>query len=106
MKSLLSGTILTLFLTNICFAQWFWQNPIPGNTFGINKIKFFDENNGMVIGTEGTIYMTTNGGTTWGATYTGESGDLIDIGFSNDKIGIAITDESVLKTTDGGLTWK
>ena len=105
MKSLLSGTILTLFLTNICFAQWFWQNPIPGNTFGINKIKFFDENNGMVIGTEGTIYMTTNGGTTWGATYTGESGDLIDIGFSNDKIGIAITDESVLKTTDGGLTW-
>jgi len=86
-------------------AQWFWQNPIPGNNFSTNKIKFFDENNGIVIGTEGLIFMTTNGGLTWGPIYTGENEKLIDISFINQNFGIIISEQSILKTTDGGLTW-
>ena len=63
--NLLKISLLFFILSITISAQWYWQNPIPGNTYSISKIKFFDEENGLVIGTGGLIYMTTNGGQTW-----------------------------------------
>jgi hypothetical protein len=99
---------LLVFILSIIISaqeQWYWQNPIPGNTYSIKKIYFFDEDNGVVIGSGGLIYMTTNGGKAWGPIYTGVSETLIDIGFINSNLGIVISDKSILKTNDGGLTW-
>ncbi len=54
MKSLLNGTIITLFLTQICSAQWFWQNPLPqGNT--LRSVKFISPTTGWAVGDYGTI---------------------------------------------------
>ena len=103
--NLLKISLLFFILSITISAQWYWQNPIPGNTYSISKIKFFDEENGLVIGTGGLIYMTTNGGQTWGPVYTGVSEDLIDLSFINHNFGIIISEESILKTTDGGVTW-
>jgi len=101
-------SLLVFILTITISAQegWFWQNPIPGNTYSINKIYFLDEDNGMVIGPGGLIYMTTNGGEAWKPVYTGVSETLIDLGFVNSNLGIIISDKSILKTTDGGLNWE
>jgi len=100
---------LLVFILSISVSsqqQWYWQNPIPGNTYSINKIYFLDEDKGMVIGPGGLIYMTTNGGESWGPVYTGVLETLIDIGFVNSNFGIIISDKSILKTTDGGWTWE
>jgi len=101
----ISLLVFILSITTSAQQQWYWQNPIPGNRFSTNKIKFFDENNGMVIGTGGLIYMTTNSGQAWRPVYTGIEEDLIDLSFINHNFGIIISAESILKTTDGGLTW-
>ena len=64
MKSLLKETILTLFLTSISFAQWFWQNPLPqGNN--LSSVNFISATMGCAAGEAGTILLTTDGGTTW-----------------------------------------
>lgn len=49
-----------IFINNTS-AQWFWQYPAPtGNhLFGTS---FTDSNNGTIVGTNGTILRTTDGG--------------------------------------------
>jgi photosystem II stability/assembly factor-like uncharacterized protein len=45
-------------------AQWFWQNPLPlGNP--LNGVSFADADTGTAVGDFGTIFRTTNGGTSW-----------------------------------------
>jgi photosystem II stability/assembly factor-like uncharacterized protein len=61
MKSVLKGTLLTLFFTQICFAQWFWQNPLPeGNRF--NSVSYVSLSMGWITSDFGGIYHTTDGG--------------------------------------------
>lgn len=105
MKSLIIGILLTFFLTQISSAQWYIQNPIPGNTFSANKIQFFDESNGIIVGSLGLVYLTTNGGYTWGSVYIGESENFVDMSFINRYFGIILSENSILKTSDGGWTW-
>ena len=81
-------SLLVFILSISVSAQWYWQNPIPGNTYSINKIYFLDGDNGMVIGPGGLIYMTTNGGEAWLPVYTGVSETLIDLDFVNSNFGI------------------
>ena len=105
MKSLLNGIILTLFLTQICFAQWYWQNPLPqGNT--ISSISFVDVNNGFMVGLDGTILKTTNGGDDWEIKASGTKKQLLSVIFVDENNGwIVGQDGLIIKTSDGGDNW-
>jgi photosystem II stability/assembly factor-like uncharacterized protein len=75
MRSLLKGTLLTLFLTQFCFAQWFWQNPLPqGNP--LSSVYFTDSNTGWAVGDAGTILRTTDGGNRWISQSSGATDNL------------------------------
>ena len=59
-KAIAMGTYL---FTNDGGAMW---NMGSANYFGtMNDIYFKDANNGWIVGAEGTILETTNGGGTW-----------------------------------------
>ena len=59
MKSILTTFVIAaLSLTQVCLAQWFWQNPLPqGND--LYSVSFIDSNTGWIAGIKGTIYKTT-----------------------------------------------
>jgi len=60
MKQFLQTLFFFFLVTQICFAQWFWQNPLPqGND--LNDVDFIDEFNGIAVGKSGTIIHTTDG---------------------------------------------
>jgi photosystem II stability/assembly factor-like uncharacterized protein len=45
-------------------ATWEQQDQVPAN-FGFESISMVDEFLGWVVGADGALYMTTNGGVTW-----------------------------------------
>lgn len=62
--SLLRILIFFLLVTQIQYAQWTNQNPVPdGNDLW--STFFVDNNLGWIIGSEGFIKKTTNAGIEW-----------------------------------------
>jgi photosystem II stability/assembly factor-like uncharacterized protein len=66
----------------------------------INSSKAF------AVGQGGKLIMTTNGGENWIVQNTGSSIELWSTDFANDTIGYAVGSTVVLKTTNGGITFK
>ena len=63
MKTLIKFLFFFLMVTQICFAQWYQQSSGAINNF--YGVSFSDFNNGTVVGENGTIIRTTNGGPNW-----------------------------------------
>ncbi|MGH9768975.1 MAG: YCF48-related protein [Blastocatellia bacterium] len=62
--------------------------------------------NGWVVGNNGTILKTTNGGDAWTAQTSGTAANLRDVYFVDANHGWAVGDSGVILTTsDGGATW-
>jgi photosystem II stability/assembly factor-like uncharacterized protein len=83
-------------------------SSIPANTY-CNNITFTSANDGFIVGDNGTIFKTTNGGTTWQLQISPISSSLKDIQFLNNQTGFicgTFPNGSLLKTTNGGSTWK
>ena len=68
---------------------------------------FASENTGIVVGHEGKIKITQNGGETWSDKLSGYNGEIIDIFFINSSLGWAVSsnDSIALKTINGGENW-
>ncbi len=79
----------------------------------LQDIFFINENEGWVVGDEGLILHTTNGGDEWIEVNSGTTKDLAKVFFydsNNGWIGtgnnyLATAGGSILKTSDGGSTW-
>jgi photosystem II stability/assembly factor-like uncharacterized protein len=86
-------------------SGWFWQNPLPqGNA--LLSVSFVDANTGTVVGTDGTILRTIDGGNTWTPQASGTTNDLRAVSFADANHGTAVGDlGTILRTTDGGDTW-
>lgn len=56
-------------------------------------------------GYNGKIFYSSDAGATWIDQYSGVDARIRDIKFVNSKVGWAVGDGSVLKTTDGGNNW-
>jgi photosystem II stability/assembly factor-like uncharacterized protein len=83
-------------------------SSIPANTY-FNNITFTSANDGFIVGDNGTIFKTTNGGTNWQLQTSPISSSLKDIQFVNNQTGFicgTFPNGSLLKTTNGGSTWK
>ena len=78
-------TLLFFFLVmQICFAQWFWQNPLPQGNW-LSSVCFVDENIGTAVGEDGTILRTSDGGSTWNSQLSGTTTFLNDVFFIDAK---------------------
>ncbi|MBX3043628.1 MAG: T9SS type A sorting domain-containing protein [Candidatus Kapabacteria bacterium] len=72
------------------------------------KSFFLNENLGWIVGFDGIIIKTTNGGAEWLTIREGEPGKhLFGIQFIDEMNGWAVGEQgTTLKTTDGGSTWQ
>lgn len=109
MKILVTTFLLSLLIC--AFAQEGWNDVTPVGTYpGLYGIYAVDSENVWVVGDEGKILNTTDGGTIWSeiscpATYTLYNVDFINadtgwVGGDNNSI------TEIMRTTDRGLSWE
>jgi photosystem II stability/assembly factor-like uncharacterized protein len=84
------------------FAQWI--NQTSGVTNQLNDVNFIDNNTGWIVGRQGTMLRTTNGGNSWSAQNSGTTEDLNAIHMINVNLGYAVGDRGrILKYN--GTSW-
>ena len=81
------------------------MKPLGDDYPELNAVDFINPNEGWVVGDNGFIAHTTNGGNSWEVQVSGVSGSLTGVKFLNSQTGYAVGGYSgVLKTTDAALT--
>lgn len=100
-------TVLFLIFLHPILAQnsdWQYRNPYPQNNF--YKIKFFNQNTGLIAGEGGYILKTTNGGASFQFLSTNTSAIIYDMHFLSQQIFFAIGENStIIYTSNGGNSW-
>lgn len=105
MKSL-SYSIIILFISVITLHANWKRLCIP-TIKSLYAIDFYDQNYGLVVGDQGTILRTTDGGKTWSKIPIIYSHNLRSVHFiSADTAYIGGIDKMILRTSDGGLSWE
>lgn len=111
-NAILSLVMIVLFLGFIpvkSFARnwngWIYQDLYPtSNT--LLGVKFVTPKKGWVVGENGAILYTEDGGASWQAQESGTEETLTNIAFVNEKVGWAVGAQGrILHTEDGGKTW-
>ncbi len=91
------------------FVRWGLQAEYDPYTFGtttLYDLDFIDENSGWLVGNNGLIVKTTNGGESWDTQTSGTSLNLFGVDFINSLTGWAVGNSGlILKTTNGGESW-
>ena len=83
-----------------------WKKQISGTNNTLFSINCIDNDTVVVVGANGTILRTINGGTQWDSVYSNTSNNLYAIKFTNLNIGYAIgTNGTILKTSNSGKNW-
>ena len=77
-----------------------------GSRFDFRAVHFWREQRGWVVGSEGTILYTDDGGQQWVPQRSGTAQDLWDISFVNGETGYVVGSNIILKTTNRGQTWQ
>lgn len=110
-------TIFTLLFTICAFTgfsqnNWEWTMQESGTNSSLRDLFFVNDMTGWVIGENGTILNTTDGGETWTPQTSGTVESLDAIHFIDENtgwiVGGALTSQKapMLKTTDGGSSWQ
>lgn len=96
-------------------ADWVKQNT---NTFAWFKdIYFLNESKGWIVGTDGMLLSTVDGGLTWKQTRRFTTDAFVQVHFESELIGWLLCERNIYarganassylrKTTDGGRTWE
>jgi len=86
-----------------------WSPQTSGVTDKLNDVFFVDNQNGWVVGDNGIILNTTDGGQNWTSQTGGVSEILRAVFFINADTGWAVggsLNKALIKTTDGGSNWQ
>jgi hypothetical protein len=83
-------------------------DTIPSGTkTNLRGVDFLSHNVGYIVGHNGLIMKTEDGGLSFEHLASGTTNNLWKVLFTSEKIGYVIGDHlTLLKTTDGGKTWK
>lgn len=92
-------------------AQWIKQSPVP-TASEITGVWFIDPDTGWILGYDGTVMRTDDGGNTW-IDQSLTTADNISSGFFHNSIvgWISFSSDNledngrIYKTTDGGMSW-
>ncbi|MEO7175930.1 MAG: YCF48-related protein [Saprospiraceae bacterium] len=96
--------ISLLFSFHLANAQWTTLNS--GTSEVLNEVFFPTAETGYVIGNNGTILKTSNGGSDWSFENTGLSVNFSDLYFISELEGWVVGDSgSICHTMDGGDIW-
>ena len=83
-----------------------WRAMSTGVTSTLMAVFFTDAQTGWVVGEDGAILHTADGGLSWDPQNSGSADDLRDVHFLDGDRGWAVGGvDLVLRTTDGGVTW-
>jgi len=83
---------------------WFEQES--GTSEILHACSFLNSNFGIIVGNNGTILRTTDGGNNWSMSGSNTAEDLYSVDVVNIFLASVVgTNGIILKTTDGGLTW-
>lgn len=104
--------LMFIMLTSVLNAQWVVKpTPVSGYYYA-DDIHFIDNNVGFVggitalIGGNGKISKTSNGGASWTDVFTIPNKTINDFYFVNSNLGFAVGAGGLIaKTTDGGNNW-
>ena len=78
MKKLLLATFLSIICSGL-FAQWYSQTS--GTYQNLRSVYFTDNLNGWIVGSNGVMLHTINGGTNWDMQISSEDENLTDVFF-------------------------
>ena len=108
MNKILSFIIAFVFCQS-SFAQEGWFEQTSGTTEVLYSVYFIDNDNGFIVGDNGTFLKTTDAGENWISHSTSTNESIMSVQFLNQNIGFTVaylTDSAwVMKTTDGGENW-
>lgn len=90
-----------LFETNDKGDSWNQKSEF----LGAKQIEFLG-NTGFIVGVDGLVIKTTDGGVTWSTLDTGIANDLNSISFIDGNTLVLGGENSIQITTDGGSTWQ
>lgn len=104
----LNGTIVgdsgTILRTNNGGISWESQSILTYET--LSAVDFINSSMGLVVGTHGLVIRTTNGGVKWDSYSSSTRKTLRGIDFFDASNAIAVGDSAIIKSTDGGFTWR
>lgn len=72
----------------------------------MSKVLFVDSQVGFAAGLFGNIFKTIDQGKSWTKTDNKNNGHIYDFCFVNNKTGYACGQREIVKTIDGGNSWK
>ncbi len=78
-----------------------WTTVTSGTTETLSKIHFINDSTGFILGDNGTLLKTSDGGNSWNTINTGVTHNLTTISFLNENEGYI----NGLRTIDGGNSW-
>lgn len=83
-----------------------WNDVTPSKSLpALNGVGFATQLIGVIVGDNGTLLRSVDGGMSWETISLPTSKDLRSVKFVNSSLGFAVGKEIVLKTTDGGAHW-
>ena len=101
--------LLTVLLSSSGFSQqsgWISQNEVFITSKNISGVHQFDVNAAIVVGADGLVMKTANGGASFVTIQAGTTSSLLDVFFVTPQTGWAVGDNgTVLKSTNSGDTW-
>lgn len=114
-KKIAIVVVCLLVFQTTSFAGWTVQNS--GTLSWLRDVYFFDENKGFVAGSGGTFLATNDGGKTWTKQIISTSDSIEQIHFKDENTGFLLCQRNqfnrgangssyLMKTTDGGATWR
>jgi photosystem II stability/assembly factor-like uncharacterized protein len=105
----LSAVLFAAFASNVSAvvaSPVVWGVQDSGGDEYLEGVEFVDATTGWVVGDNGTILKTADGGVTWTAQISGTSQDLRGVDFADALYGWAVgSGGTVVRTADGGVTW-
>jgi photosystem II stability/assembly factor-like uncharacterized protein len=93
-------------LATSLFSQSGWSVLTSGTSENLNSVLFNDSNYGFIVGANGTLLSTIDGGKNWFKQSSGTSNNISLISFVDSKNGfIWGSNKTFIKTQNGGNTW-
>ena len=87
--------------------EWIASEQGPSTKGRLNSVFFLNRSLGWVVGTNGRIYATTDGGRSWSPRASSVTNTLFDVYFADPQRGFAVGESGrIIETADGGQTWR
>ena len=102
-RSLTLGILFFLLTANCTLptasAAGAWQKQRTGSMAWLHSVFFLDQNRGWVVGSRGTLLVTTDGGTNWRSLVHPSEDTIRDIYFADDLNGIIVCERNIYEWT-------